>query len=71
MSASDSALPLDIRLMNAAATLLFALVALAVLAAALQWLSRTPARPSMVGRMPIRGGVLSKTLFISLFLPLF
>ena len=27
MSASDSALPLDIRLMNAAATLLFALVA--------------------------------------------
>ena len=43
MSASDSALPLDIRLMNAAATLLLALVALAVLAAALQWLSRTPA----------------------------
>lgn len=40
--AADSTLPFDIRLMNGAATTLFALVGVALLAAALLWLSRAP-----------------------------
>jgi cell division protein FtsQ len=40
--ASDSALPFDIRLMNGAASALFVLVGVALLAAALLWLSRAP-----------------------------
>jgi cell division protein FtsQ len=40
--AADSALPFDIRLMNGVASLLFVLVLLILLAAALQWLWRAP-----------------------------
>jgi len=43
MTASDSAMPFDIRLMNGVASLLFVLVLLGLLAAALLWLSRSPA----------------------------
>jgi len=41
--AADSTLPFDIRLMNGVASLLFVLVLLVLLAAALQWLWRAPA----------------------------
>lgn len=40
--AADSTLPFDIRLMNGAATTLFALVGVALAVAALLWLSRAP-----------------------------
>jgi len=40
--ASDSALPMDIRLMNGAASALFALVGLGLCAALLLWLARSP-----------------------------
>lgn len=40
--AADSTLPFDIRLMNGAASTLFAIVGLGLLAAALLWLARTP-----------------------------
>ena len=40
--ASDSALPMDIRLMNGVASLLFALVGVALLAGLLSWLARAP-----------------------------
>jgi len=43
MTASDSTMPFDIRLMNGVASLLFVGVLLAALAAALLWLSRAPA----------------------------
>lgn len=43
MTASDSAMPFDIRLMNGVASLLFVGVLLGLLAAALLWLSRSPA----------------------------
>jgi cell division protein FtsQ len=39
---NDSALPIDIRLMNGVATTLFVLAGVAVLAGALLWLARTP-----------------------------
>lgn len=42
LTASDHAMPFDIRLMNGVASSLFALVGVAVLAAALLWLSRAP-----------------------------
>ena len=42
MSAADSALPIDIRLMNGAASALFVLAAVVLLAAAVSWLSRAP-----------------------------
>jgi cell division protein FtsQ len=40
---ADTALPIDIRLMNGVASTLYLLVALALLAAAVLWLSRAPA----------------------------
>jgi cell division protein FtsQ len=42
MTAADSALPIDIRLMNGAASALFVLAAVVLLAAAVSWLSRAP-----------------------------
>jgi cell division protein FtsQ len=42
MTAADSTLPFDIRLMNGVASLLFVLALLVLLAAALQWLWRAP-----------------------------
>lgn len=42
LAASDSTLPIDIRLMNGVASTLFALLGVALLAAALLWLSRAP-----------------------------
>ncbi len=43
MTASDSTMPFDIRLMNGVASALFVAVLLGLLAAALLWLSRSPA----------------------------
>jgi cell division protein FtsQ len=42
LATADTPLPIDVRLMNGAATALFVLVGVALLAAALLWLSRAP-----------------------------